>query len=157
MKKAQSSIEFLLLVAFTLLMLVPATLLFLNYSADSQASVLNSQMFRAGTEIALTSELMYGVGEGSWQTIDLVMPASLNAVTVYEGRNATDPSEIVLNYGDPESTVVIFSKVPLRNQTSLVSCSSGCMLPLHEGTNRVRVENIDLGDSYPVIRLSVVS
>jgi hypothetical protein len=156
MRKGQSSVEFLLIVAFSLLMLIPATLLFLNYNNDSQDAVVNAQVFRAGNELALTSDLIYNVGVGSWQTLELIIPEAVTAVTVYEGLGANAISELVFTYGAFDSTVVFYIDLPLVNATQTVTtCIDGCDIPLHEGLNRIRVESVQ-ASLYPVIRFTVV-
>ena len=153
MRRAQSSVEFLLIVAFSLLLLVPATILFLNYNADSQEAVVNSQIFRAANELALTSDLIFNIGTDSWQTIDVVLPADVTDVTVYEG----EVSELVFTYGPFDSTIVVFVDIPVYVYDLAPGgvCETGCDLPLSEGLNRVRVEATqDAGIAY--IRYQII-
>lgn len=138
-RKGQSSVEFILIVAFSLLMLIPATILFLNYSADAESTVVNSQTYQMGNELVLTAELIEGVGRESWQTLELVVPQSVNDVWVYEGVSG-QLSEVVVNYGNPPSSAVFFTDSILRVNTS-VDCSSGCELPVVDGLNKIKVEN----------------
>ena len=63
-----------MIVAFSLLMIIPSTLLFMNYSSDSKISVISSQVFKLGNELVLVGEHMYSVGHNSWQTIELLIP-----------------------------------------------------------------------------------
>lgn len=150
-KRGQSSVEYIMIVAVSLLMIVPATILFMNYTSDSKASVVSSQVFKVGTELVVTAEQMYSVGHNSWQTIELLIPEELVSVTVYNGST----SELVLSYGDPASDVVLFSNIPLFNETSF-DCSSGCSVPLHPGPNRIRVKSTSLAPDDFVVKFEVV-
>lgn len=140
-----------MIVAVSLLMLIPATILFMNYTSDSKASVISSQVFKIGSELIVTGEQMYSVGHNSWQTIDLSIPKLSNvSVTVYNGSK----SELVLSYGRPTTNVVLFSNVPLFNRTG-TDCTYGCPIPLHIGPNRIRIKSTMNGD-LGVIRYEVV-
>jgi len=140
-KRAQSAIEYILIVAFALLMIIPATALFYQYSSDSQSSVINSQLFKLGNELISTAKLMYSVGEDSWQTIELTFPANILSVKVYNGT----VSELVIRYDDRfVSELVFFSRNQLFNATSS-DCSTGCSIPVHSGPNHIRVESGENG------------
>ena len=134
-------------------MIIPSTILFMNYSADSKVSVISSQVFKIGNELIITGEQMYSVGHNSWQTIELLIPEEILRVTVYNGST----SELVLSFGDPPSDVVLFSKVPLFNGSS-GDCSNGCDIPLHPGPNRIRVKSTTNVGTPPValVRYEVI-
>ena len=46
--EAFASVEYIMIVAVSLLMVIPATILFMNYTSDSKASVVSSQVFKIG-------------------------------------------------------------------------------------------------------------
>ena len=149
-KRGQSSVEYIMIVAVSLLMIIPATILFMNYTSDSKTSVISSQVFKIANELIVTGEQMYSVGHNSWQTIDLLIPEDLVSVTVYNGSK----SELVLSYGDPVSDVVLFSEIPLFNRTG-TDCTYGCSIPLHIGPNRIRVKSTS-SNSVGIVRYEVV-
>lgn len=131
-------------------MIIPATILFMNYTSDSKDSVISSQVFKLGNDLIVTGEKMYSVGHNSWQTIDLSIPDGLVSVTVYNGSK----SELVLSFGDPVSDVVLFSNVPLFNRTE-TDCTYGCRIPLHIGPNRLRVKST-MNNNVGIVRYEVV-
>jgi hypothetical protein len=135
-----------MIVAVSLLMIIPATILFMNYTSDSKASVISSQVFKIGNELIVTGEQMYSVGHNSWQTIELLIPEELISVKVFNGST----SELVLSYGDPVSDVVLFSNIPLFNEFGL-DCTLGCDVPLHPGPNRIRVKSTSITTASGVV------
>ena len=140
-KSSQSAVEYILIVAFALFMIIPATSLFYKYSSDSQTAIVSSQIFKLGNELMTTSELMYSVGENSWQTIELSFPSNVISAMVYNGT----VSELVIRYEDRVvSDVVFFSHNHLFNSTS-TDCTDGCILNIHAGLNKVRVESLKDG------------
>ncbi len=149
----QSSLEFLLIVAFSLAILIPASVLFLNYTSSSQDAVISSQLFSLARELSLTADLISSIGVDSWQTIEVIVPPVVNEIVLYS--TPSFQSDLVIRHGSPESTILVVSDAYLVN-ASTFSCSSGCVLPVEPGLNKIRVQNIlDNGISY--IRLSVVS
>ncbi len=132
--RGQASVEYILVVSFALLMIVPATFIFYQYSADTKVSLVGSQVYKLGSELIVSAELMYAVGEQSWQTLDVTFPASVSKMTVYTG----EVSELVLVYGSPSSEVVFFTNIALSNGSN---CPAGCDILIHPGHNRIRVDS----------------
>lgn len=140
-KRAQSAIEYILIVAFALLMIIPATALFYQYSSDSQSSVIHSQVNKLGSELVSTAELMYAVGENSWQTIELSFPANVLSVIVYNDS----VSELAIRYEDGlVSEAIFFSDNSFFNSTSS-DCTAGCTIPIKEGPTKIRIESLEDG------------
>lgn len=138
--KGQSSIEYLFIVAIALLIIVPGTALFYQYSQTSQENIQHSKIYKIGSELVDTGEMIYSVGENSWQTIEVSFPGSVQTVKVYANDTM---SELVLSYGDVHpSDAVFFSKNTLLNATGNKSeCSDGCKVPIKKGLNSIRIES----------------
>ncbi len=152
-KKGQSSMEYLLVVVFSLLMIIPATILFMNYTNDTKASVIQSQVFKVGNELITDSEQMFSVGKNSWQTINIQIPETVTSMKVYNGTM----SELVLTIGSsPGSDVVLFTKIPLFNSSS-TDCSLGCSIDVHQGMNAIRIKSTTLSSGMGIVRLEVIS
>ena len=134
-------------------MIIPSTILFMNYSSDSKASVTQSQVFKLGNELLVNSEQIFSVGRNSWQTLDLVFPDSVSGLKVYNGS----VSELVLTIGsDPGSDIVLFSKVPFFNSSSN-DCSNGCVVNIHPGSNSIKLISTSLsGSGLNIVRFDVV-
>ncbi|MGM5481568.1 MAG: hypothetical protein ACQESE_04115 [Nanobdellota archaeon] len=144
-KQGQSSIEYLFIVAIALLMIVPGTALFFQYSQNSQESLQHSQVFKIGNELVETGEMIYSVGENSWQTVEVSFPDAIKSMTVY---SKDDLSELEITYGAAYlSDAVFFTKNTLLNSSGNKSeCSSGCDIPIRTGVNKIRVESGTAGE-----------
>ncbi|MGM5480327.1 MAG: hypothetical protein ACQESC_02600 [Nanobdellota archaeon] len=151
--KGQSSIEYLFIVAIALLLIVPGTALFYQHSRNSQQSIEHSQLSTTGYDLIKTGEMIYSIGENSWQTIEITFPESVHSLTAYTVNNSL--SELELTYGSkPYSHIVFFTSNPLLNSTAnnASSCFEGCPIPIHTGLTSIRVESGTSGEiRYRVI------
>ncbi|MCF7798579.1 hypothetical protein K9M74_01615 [Candidatus Woesearchaeota archaeon] len=130
------------------MMIIPGSVIFYRYSSDSQAALVSTQIYRSGTELIDTADLIYSVGSNSWQTLALSIPTDVHEMLVY---NDTSMSELVLVYGPYKSHAVFFTRITLLNETSN-DCSAGCSIPITDGVNEIRVESHANG----VVRYKVV-
>ncbi len=152
--RAQSSVEYIFIVAFALMIIVPAAFVFNQYSASSQEGLRNTQIFKVGSDLIEASELMYSVGENSWQTVDVTFPPDVLSVKVFNGSDGVN--ELVITYdGEYVSQAVFFTEIPLSNSSStdvfIEDCTLGCSLPFTTGKNSIRVES--LRNSVVVLRV----
>ena len=108
--KAQSSLEYLLVVALTFVIIIPTTYLFYNYSKESTQEIKDSQVTKIGSTIIDTAKFIYYSGEGSKTELELNVPDNVNSVDIFDGR------ELVFNirteFGD--SDIVFFSNIPIK-------------------------------------------
>lgn len=152
--RAQSSVEYIFIVAFALMIVIPGAFVFSQYSSASQSSLRNAQLYKVGSDLIDASELMFSVGENSWQTVDITLPNDVVSMTVYDGADGIN--ELVIEYEDLYiSQAVFFTEVPLKNSTSneafIQDCTNGCSIPIHDGKNSIRVES--LRNSIVVLRV----
>lgn len=146
-RKGQSSVEYIFIVAFALAIIIPAAVLFYRYSADSQENLAASQITRIGNDIVDSAELMFSVGENSWQTLELTVPNQVQSMTiVYDVSGATNLTEVAIRFGDgSSSTALFFTPIPLRNVSpsdpTYTSCVAGCQVYLSPGLNKIRVSS----------------
>ncbi|MCA9477773.1 MAG: hypothetical protein KC535_01355 [Nanoarchaeota archaeon] len=152
--RAQSSVEYIFIVAFALMIIIPGAFVFSQYSSSSQAGLRNAQIYKIGSDLIDASELMYSVGENSWQTVDLTFHPDIQSLTVYNGSDGIN--ELVIKYQDRYgSEAVFFTEIPITNSSStdtfIEDCTNGCVIPFHEGKNSIRVES--LRNSIVVLRV----
>ena len=74
---AQASFEYLLVIALTFVVIVPATYLFYDYSRESSQEIIDAQVTKIGRTIVDMSESIYYSGEGSKTVLDLNMPENV--------------------------------------------------------------------------------
>ena len=77
-RKAQGSLEYILIFAFVLAALIPLIVLFVNRSADITIEVTSRQVQSVGQAIADRAESVYYLGEPSKATIRVFMPEGIH-------------------------------------------------------------------------------
>jgi hypothetical protein len=147
--KAQSSVEYIVIVSMALLIIIPASFIFYNYVNSSKVSLLHSQVFNVGNNLVDTAIKVYSIGDNSWQTIKITIPDEVKEITIY---NYSDYSELIINYGiESVSDGVFFSDIQLCSDTNC-SCTNGCEVKFYKGQNKFRVFALDGKIYYKVIQ-----
>ena len=134
--KAQSSMELLTTVAIAMFLLIPATLLFTNYTTTTTAEVSSSQLVSTGNQIITSVNEMHAAGPNSWTTLEVSFPQSVEEVKIYNN------SELNIRYNSDTgvSDLVFYSnRVNIDNNDE--GCDEGCDLTFGPGLNRVRIES----------------
>lgn len=106
-RSAQSSLEYLIVLAFTMAILVPAIYLFYASSRSSAQEITETQVQAIGSTIVENVRFTYYSGKGSKITLEINMPAGVERVYV------TGRREIVfeLNTDVGTTEMVFFSDV----------------------------------------------
>ena len=73
-KKAQSAVEYLVLIGLTLGIILPTTYLFFRYSSQSNEQIIDSQLNQVGNSIMDTAEIVYYSGKDSKIILELKVP-----------------------------------------------------------------------------------
>src|SRR3990167_5412912 len=84
--KAQSSLEYLLIVALTFAIIVPTTYLFYNYSRESSQEITDAQITKLGRSIVDSAESIFYSGQGSKTVLELNIPDSVYSALIIDGR-----------------------------------------------------------------------
>ena len=137
--KGQSSLEYITLVAITLVIIVPATYLFYNYSRDSTQEISDAQLTRLGREIIDTSEKIFYSGIGSRTVMQINLPEGVTSGVILDGK------ELVFNITSQVgvSEVVFFSAVNIT--TDPTKCTENvCTIPLFysSGLKKIKIEAV---------------
>lgn len=113
MGKGQVSIEYLLVVGFTFLLLVPLLVLFSYTQRDTTSSLIESNAQNAGTAIRDAAERVYFAGEPSQETVQVTFPDEIKSI---EGTN---DSLLFTIYGpNGEYELPIYSVAPIQGNIS---------------------------------------
>ena len=110
MRKAQSAMEYVSVVGFIMIIMLPATYLYIKYSGDSSDSVTNAKIDSISNEIIKAAEQMYSYGEGSQTTLEINFPRGVERVEFLD-------REIVFhvrNSGGTINEIAKVSDVPLQ-------------------------------------------
>jgi len=133
----QSSLEYLLVVAITFIIILPATYLFYSYSKESGYEITDAQMTNLGRSIVDAAESIFYSGQGSKTVLELNVPDNVDTAQIIDGR------EIVFNVTTSfgVSEIVFFSSVNLTT----ASCSGNiCNISglASSGLKKVKLEVI---------------
>jgi len=80
--KAQSAIEYLMIIALTLAIIVPTTYLFFRYTSESNVEITYSQINQIGRQILNTAETGYFSGKSSKIILEVNMPEGIDDIYV---------------------------------------------------------------------------
>lgn len=117
--KAQSSLEYMLVIAITFAIIVPTTYLFYSYSKGSSEEVKDSQIINIGRSIIDTAQAIFYSGQGSKATLELNVPDNIEEVKIVDGRELV--FKLITSVGT--SDIVFFSStVKLTADSGCTSC-----------------------------------
>ncbi|MBN1792302.1 hypothetical protein JW826_01310 [Candidatus Woesearchaeota archaeon] len=132
--RAQSSFEYIMLIAIVLLFVVSGVGVVYHYSQRSTEDVQTATIEKIGTDILDTVEKVYFIGGDSWETIRLNIPKNVKGVYVLDNQ------ELIIEYDSYGgiSEAVFFSDVNLT--TPYVSGNRANLSDFaHSGINLIRV------------------
>jgi len=134
MNRGQSSVEYLFVVALSLMLVIPASFLFLGYSSSQEDTISAAQINRIGNEVLTKSEEMYVIGNNSWMTMEIILPDNFKKARIYGER------ELVIDYyiKSGYTQAVFFSDVDITNGTHRC-VSNPCDVQMFAGINMIRV------------------
>ena len=117
MRKAQASMEYLLVAGLIMLVILPSIYIFYSYSHRSNEEIAQSQVNRFGTQIIDAAEEIYYLGGPSKTTLDLTMPKGVRNMEIWCNQELifflADGSEIAF-----KSRVNITTNIPADDASS---------------------------------------
>jgi len=84
-KKAQVSMEYILITAFSLLVIMPLIVLFFDYSQTYNADITSNQANNVMDELLNSAETGHYLGEPSQKTLSLYFPNNIEAINFADG------------------------------------------------------------------------
>ena len=135
--KGQSAVEYLVIVAIALMVLIPGSYLFLSYSKGTTSQVASNQLNVAGSMLISEAEKMYVLGKNSWVTVEFSLPGNFMEGTIVDGQ------EMYFKFGsDAGESYALFFPVGYNISNSNTSnCEGNCPLGFTPGVNRVKIES----------------
>jgi hypothetical protein len=116
MKRAQVSMEYLIIVGFVAAITVPLILIFNTHSTEMNEQIIANQIDNIASKIVDSAESVYYLGESSKLTFRVQMPKKINAVSI--GNN--EVVFYVKKLGGVDH-VVKYSTVPINGSISVKS------------------------------------
>jgi hypothetical protein len=118
--RGQVSIEYMIILGFVVLALVPLTLVYFSYSTETKQQIIDSQVNQIERKIVDSAEAVYYLGELSRTTIKVYIPENIVSVNI-TGRTINFRIKSVAGISD---TVVLASV----NMTGSINPNSGIKL-----------------------------
>ena len=118
--KAQSALEYLMIIAISLGIIVPTAYIFFKYSSDSNIQIIDSQMGQIGRSIIDTAETVYFSGESSKIILELNMPKGIVDIDIVANRELVFKIDSEIG----ETEVVFFSSIgiPITSSDGSTDC-----------------------------------
>ena len=133
MRKGQVSIEYMIIVGFMFLLLVPLIYLYATTQKDSQDQLTEAQVLRVGNIIRDASERVYFAGEPAQETLQLYFPDNVknlvfqNTSIIFTVAGGANQYELAVYGVAPMNGSVLFNKgvhiVTVRTQAGVVQVS----------------------------------
>lgn len=138
--KAQAALEYLMVTAISLMVIVPTTYLFYSYSRASSQNLIYPQINDIGRTIISNSESVYFSGEYSKIVLDINIPDDINDVYIIDNRELVFETETDLGFND----LVFFSLVNITFEDCTDSMCNLSSLA-NSGIKEIKLEVISQG------------
>jgi len=139
--KGQTAVEYMMIVALTLGIIVPTTYLFFRYSSESNIKLIDSQINEIGRNIVDTAETVYFSGEGSKIILEVNMPENVRDIYIISNREIV--FNLTTNIGETEA--VFFSSINITSS----NCPTDVFCSLTEvvgfGLNKIKFQSFNEG------------
>lgn len=108
-RRGQISMEYLIIIALSLAVLVPTSYFFYSYSKTSNENAIRSQIEQIGNAILISSESVYGLADGSTISPEFYYPDNIRDMYIVNDK------EVVIRYelSTGMTEAIFFSKTPL--------------------------------------------
>jgi len=131
--KTQAATEYLMVVGFVLVILIPGIYLYVTYSAESQDSIINAKVDAVANEIVKATDQVYSYGEGSQTKLTINLPDSIKLIEFINNEIIFT----VVNSKGAESEIAKVANVNLQGEITLIP-----------GTKTINIQSF--GDSVGV-------
>jgi len=123
--KAQVSMEYLVIVGFVAVIVIPMIIIFYTYAGRTQDQIISNQVQKIGLKIDDSAEAVYYLGEPSRTKVRAYFPKNINSVTI--GNN-----EIVFSVNTKQGIdqIVLYSTVPVSGS-----------IDFHSGYHNINIQS----------------
>jgi hypothetical protein len=112
-KRGQFSVEYMMIVAISLMILLPGAYIFRNYAFESNDRLIESRLTEVANSILLRAKKMHYFGPPSKSVVEVEMPPGIGAMYIYKKGSEHLLGFIVLTSAG-EKEFLFESDFPLR-------------------------------------------
>lgn len=142
MANSQSALEYLLIIAVALGLIVPTTYLFFKFTSKSSDEIVDSQLTQIGNTIVDTAETVFFSGEGAKIVQEFKMPAKVLEVKILRSRELV--FKVLSETGEIELVFFPASSIPIISDDPGAQCTGGDVCSLSAlaggGLKKIKVE-----------------
>ncbi len=151
-KKAQPALEYLMVMALVLGIMVPTSYLLFRTASESNVKIIYSQISQIGNSIIDTAEMVFFSGEGAKIVLEINMPKGVNDVRILANRELV--FGIVSELGTTETVFFSSPTIPITSDDPTAECLNNGNCDLSdlegEGLKRINVQAIDASGTLKV-------
>ena len=145
-KRGQFSVEYIMIITISLLILLPGIYIFRNYAFESNDRLMESRLVEVSNSILLRAKKMHYFGPPSKSIVEVEMPSGISSMYVYnEGTEYFLGFLVLTSSGEKE--YLFDSDIPIRVDSPVACknpCSSCSCFPENaygEGLKNIKVES----------------
>lgn len=146
--KAQSALEYLMIVALTMGIIIPAAYFFFQYSSESSTQIVDAQINQIGRNVIDTAETVYFSGEGSKMVLEMNMPKNLEDVYILAKRELV--FKITSDVGVTEAVFFSSVSIPIAEDGELSDIAGS-------GLKKIKIQSVADGKGGTEIRIGKFS
>tara|TARA_Y100000034_G_scaffold129475_1_gene186019 strand:- start:5993 stop:7054 length:1062 start_codon:yes stop_codon:yes gene_type:complete len=125
--RAQAATEYLMVIGFVVVLLLPGIYLYIQYSGESKDSITNAKVDAITNELVKAAEQVHSYGEGSQTSITVDLPENVVAIT-FQGNEIVFT---VINSKGKQSEIVKVANVNLEGEVTLI-----------QGTKKINIKSL---------------
>lgn len=121
--KAQAAVEFLFVMGFAMMLLIPSLALFGRFVQESSYTVTTSQVNKIGNYMLATAKTVYHGTNGTVVVIEVNFPEGITEVEIPEETH--DQIIFTMNVGGAETQQVYYSDIPINGTFNSMDITEG--------------------------------
>ncbi len=141
-KKAQAAIEFLFVVGFAMMLLIPSLALFGRFVQETSYTVTTSQVNKIGNYMVSTAKTVYHGTNGTVIVIEVNFPEGVTSLKI--PKETQDQLVFTIDIGGAQTEQVYYTDIPINGTFSSTDVT--------EGVKKLRFEAINNGALVQVER-----
>lgn len=114
--KTQAATEYLMIMGFVMVLLVPSIYLYVTYSSNSQDSIIVAKVDAITNEIVKATEQVYSYGAGSQTTLTIDIPKSVKLIEFSNGEIIFT----IVNSKGQESEIAKFTNINIEGNITII-------------------------------------
>lgn len=136
MQKGQISVEYLMILGVTFVMIIGASYVFYNYSQSTNTEIVKSQVNVLGNKLVNQAEAIYSVGEGSLVRLPLTVPEEVEEIYVVDSNTLV----IAINTPSGTSDSIFFTDFPIDGTANRPG-GGRTIGPIYEGKMEITIQS----------------